>query len=90
MIEGPSHIVNRPALQAYFKKKLTWLETEEVIEVEKPEYDRQRARIIWRFGSWFNQAQDAVAALQEDYAQLVDVRYGLDPCAYFPPADFQP
>ncbi|ROW16422.1 hypothetical protein VPNG_02826 [Cytospora leucostoma] len=77
IIEGPLHIVNRPGLQAYFKK-LTRIDTEEVIELGA-RYDRQRACIVWRFGSWFGQAEAAAAALAKDYADMVDVRYGLDP-----------
>lgn len=87
IIEGPSHIVNRPVLQAYFKRTLSRLDTEEVIEMEKPD---GCASIVWRFGSWFGQAQTAAAALEEDYTNLVDVRYGLDPCASLPSGDFTP
>ncbi|ROW10274.1 hypothetical protein VMCG_01921 [Cytospora schulzeri] len=90
IIEGPSYIVDRSALRAYFRRKLRTLDTEEVIELERPEGDRQRATIIWRFGSWFGQAQTAAAALGEDYPDLVDVHYGLDPCASLRPEDFTP
>lgn len=89
IIEGPLHIVNRPGLQAYFKKKLLRLDTEKVIELGG-RYTRQRACIVWRFGSWFGQAETAAAALAKDYADVVDVRYGLDPCAAPPPEIFVP
>jgi hypothetical protein len=87
IIEGPSRIVNRADLQTYFKGKLRRLDTEEIIEMERPD---GCTSIVWRFGSWFSQAQTAAAALQEDYKDLVDVRYGLDPCASLPPRDFNP
>ncbi|KAK7743929.1 hypothetical protein SLS53_003951 [Cytospora paraplurivora] len=89
IIEGPLRTVNRPGLQAFFKKKLAWFDTEEVIELGG-RYDRQRACIVWRFGSWFGQAETAAAALAKEYADMVDVRYGLDPCAAPPPENFVP
>ncbi|KUI74463.1 Protein sex-lethal [Cytospora mali] len=90
VIEGPSYIVNRPGLQDYFRRRLTRFNTEQVVELGGANSVGQHAGIVWRFGSWFGQAQVAAEALQEDYAGLVDVRYGPDPCAFPPPDGFAP
>ncbi|KUI60139.1 hypothetical protein VP1G_07372 [Cytospora mali] len=72
VIEGPSYIVNRPGLQAYFRRKLTRFNTEQIVELGDENGPGNRASIVWRFGSWFGQAQVAAEVIQEDYAGLVD------------------
>ncbi|KAI7774415.1 hypothetical protein LA080_008809 [Diaporthe eres] len=50
----------------------------------------RRGSIVWRFGSWYDQAETAIRQLEAKYRGTVEVRYGLDPCASPAPDDFLP
>lgn len=91
IIEGPANIVNIYNLDQMFKKQLKKVDTEEVIMNELPiGADGVRRRsIVWRFGSWYDQAETALQQLEAKYPGI-DVRYGLDPCAFPAPDDFLP
>lgn len=91
IIEGPKNIVNIYNLDRMFQKELKKVDTEEVIMNELPTgADGVRRRsIVWRFGSWYDQAETAVQQLEAKYPGI-EVRYGLDPCALPAPDDFLP
>lgn len=92
VIEGPTPIVNIAFLDRIFKRKLKKVDTEEVIleEVTAQAGGVPRARIVWRFGSWYDQAETAAQQLQARYPGTVEVGYGLDPCASPAPDGFLP
>lgn len=91
-IEGPIKIVNIHNLDRMFKRKLKKFDTEEVIFQELPTGADgvRRASIVWRFGSWYDQAETAIQQLEAKYLGVVEVRYGLDPCASPAPGGFLP
>lgn len=80
IIEGPTPIVNVCFFDRLFKRKLKKFDTEEVIleEITTQAGGVPRARITWRFGSWYDQAEIAAQQLQARYRGAVEVGYGLD------------
>lgn len=92
IIEGPTRFVNIFNLDRMFKKKLKRFDTEEVTfeQLQAGADGVRRGRVVWRFGSWYDQAETAVQQLEARYPGVVEVRYGLDPCASPAPDDFLP
>lgn len=92
IIEGPTRFVNIYNLDRMFKKKLKRFDTEEVTFQELPTGADgvPRGSVVWRFGSWYDQAETAAQQLEARYPGTVEVRYGLDPCAFPAPDDFLP
>lgn len=90
VIEGPSHTVNKRSLSNLFRSQLGRFDTEDVWEHEGPaEFGQpRRASVVWRFGSWYDQAETALEVLQKECPTSVEVRYGVDPCAFPAPAGY--
>lgn len=90
IIEGPRAIVNICVLDRFFKMKLKSFDTEEVNFQELPTGADgvRRASVVWRFGSWYDQAETAAQKLEAKYSGVVEVRYGLDPCTFPAPDGF--
>ncbi|KAJ0346878.1 hypothetical protein COL154_010653 [Colletotrichum chrysophilum] len=82
-IKGRPDVVNKDALTAYFKQKITF-EVDEVITIVMNE---DMGDVEYRFGSFGNQAELAYLALQREYdvggihSPYWEVQYGHDPCA---------
>ncbi|KAF3805033.1 hypothetical protein GCG54_00005778 [Colletotrichum gloeosporioides] len=87
-IKGRPDVVNKDALTAYFKQKITF-EVDEVITIVMNE---DMGDVEYRFGSFGNQAELAYLALQREYdvggiqSPYWEVQYGHDPCAPQPSA----
>ncbi|CAI0647301.1 unnamed protein product [Colletotrichum noveboracense] len=87
-IKGRPDVVNKDALTAYFKQKITF-EVDEVITIVMNE---DMGDVEYRFGSFGNQAELAYLALQREYdvggihSPYWEVQYGGDPCAPQPSA----
>ncbi|KAF0315557.1 F-box domain-containing protein [Colletotrichum asianum] len=87
-IKGRTDVVNKDALTAYFKQKITF-EVDEVITIVMNE---DMGDVEYRFGSFGNQAELAYLALQREYdvggihSPYWEVQYGHDPCAPQPSA----
>lgn len=92
VVEGPINIVNIQNLDQMFKRQLKRFDTEAVTFRELPAAadGMRRASVVWRFGSWYDQAETAAQQLEAKYPGIVEVRYGLDPCASPAPGDFLP
>lgn len=92
IIEGPTKIVNIYNLDRVFREQLKKFDTEEVTFRDLPARGDgvRRGSVTWRFGSWYDQAEAAVQQLGSRYPGVVEVRYGLDPCASPAPRDFLP
>ncbi|KAL1872352.1 hypothetical protein Daus18300_004322 [Diaporthe australafricana] len=90
VIEGPSHTVNKRSLMNLFRSQIRRFDTEDVWEHESPaEFGHaRRSSVVWRFGSWYDQAELAVEVLQREYPNSVEVGYGVDPCAFPAPAGY--
>ncbi|KAF3765751.1 hypothetical protein M406DRAFT_68169 [Cryphonectria parasitica EP155] len=95
IIQGPREVVNQNRLRQYFQNRLRRCDTEHFVFTElnnEPEREggggnggaSGHVQAIWRFGSWFDQAEMAVECLKRDFPLLVTVRYGYDPCCCSP------
>ncbi|XXG97365.1 hypothetical protein Hte_003664 [Hypoxylon texense] len=81
LIAGYSYFVNAKMLRAFFGTKFSYEEDIVIDHGEVPTDGDPIARVEFRFGSWRCQAQWGMKTLKMEMKGLVQVEYGLDPCA---------
>lgn len=93
-IDGPVQVVNERWLRNFFKGKFTWEDDRVLVRRERLQLTRDGVlrpmrTVEWHFGSYQNQAQNAVKVLRrapfcgmggDGIWPYVDLDWGVDPC----------